>query len=272
MVLPTVCFSLVLYKHSLDSLRPLLSSIQLLAENASGLRILLCVYDGSPNDYPTPSEEQLKCLLPLVVLSHEKAKNVGFGRANNRNFQRSSVTKADIFCVVNPDIRFSPNNLLPLLYWGLNHTDWACMAPLVLLEDGSIQYSVKRDPTLLSLLIGRFGFLKRFSFIRRYDGWHRNLSRNYITEIIPSSYLSGCFLLIPAWAFISVDGFCDKYFLHVEDADIVRRLSFIGSTLHNPSGVVVHGWARGSHTSISQTFSLIKSYSVYCSIWGLKLL
>ncbi len=267
-----ICFSLVLYKHSIESLNPLLSSIRLLADHAPRLRILLCVYDGSPFGHPSPTKEVLVSKLPSVDVLYSRGRNVGFGAANNINFFRASLSPFDLFAVVNPDIRFSPEQLLPLLYWAFSRADYACVAPLVLLESGAIQYSVKRDPTVLSLLLGRFEFLKRSSLLRNYDSWHKNLGCDYATEVVRSTYLSGCFLLIPAWAFDRVGGFCEKYFLHVEDADIVRRLSMVGDCLHNPIGVVVHGWARGSHSSFSQILSLLKSFWTYCWIWGFRLL
>jgi len=78
--------------------------------------------------------------------------------------------------------------------------------------------------------------------------------------------------LIPSWAYIKVGGFSEQYFLHFEDADIVRKLSMYGYTKHVPLGRVTHGWARGSHTSPSQILSLMRSYLIYSIIWGPKFL
>jgi hypothetical protein len=52
----------------------------------------------------------------------------------------------------------------------------------------------------------------------------------------------------------------------------VRRLSSVGETLHNPIGVVVHGWARGSHTSLFQILSLLRSFILYSQIWGFRII
>ena len=69
--------------------------------------------------------------------------------------------------------------------------------------------------------------------------------------------------------FSRVGGFSRKYLLHFKDADLLRRLSLHGLTLHVPKSFVVHGWARGSHMSITQTLHLVKSAFVYFSAWGL---
>ena len=266
-----ICFSLVLYKHNVRDIEPLLCSISSLAEETPHIKVSLYIYDGSPSSFASPTLQQLQSRLKSVILSLAKGRNIGFGSANNNNFSRAALDSSDIFCVVNPDIRFSVGNLLPLIRWCFASTEYSCVAPLVLLEDGSTQYSAKQNPTILSLFLGRFKHLLCFPILRRYDTWHRNLMRDYTREVIFSTYLSGCFLLIPAWAFDAVGGFCSRYFLHVEDADLVRRLSAVGSTLHNPNGVVIHGWARGSHTSVRQVLSLLKSFLTYSLIWGIRL-
>ena len=269
----SIFFSLVLFKHSFNSIKPLLSSIASLSEITEyHSKINLLIYDGSPPSFASPSLKQISHCLPLVAVSYEKGVNLGFSCSNNQNFSRVTLLPTDLFIVVNPDISFCSDQILPLLNWASSHSEYSCIAPLIKLENGQIQYSAKHNPTILSLLLGRFKYLLRFSLLYRYDYWHRNLGRDYLTEIIVSTYLSGCFLIIPVWAYLKVGGFSSQYFLHVEDADLVRKLSSIGTTVHNPLGVVTHGWARGSHSSILQTFLLIKSYLIYCQTWGLRLM
>ena len=53
--------------------------------------------------------------------------------------------------------------------------------------------------------------------------WHQNKKFNYQEDFIQSSYLSGCFLLLDPKAFKFVNGFDEKFFLHMEDADLVRK-------------------------------------------------
>ena len=266
----SIWFSLVLFRHTIDDIKPLLQSIDALAAFSRDFRYFLCVYNASPLDPPSVNQYQIKSFLSSTQLSYQAGPNVGFGRANNINFTRSSISVDDLIIVVNPDIKFGSQDLLPLLKWMLDNPDCTCAAPLILQNNGHIQYSAKQNPTFLSLLLGRFGFLKCFSFFTRYDYWHKNRGFDYLSEVIPCPYLSGCFLVIPAWAFSKIGGFYEGYFLHVEDADIVRRLSSIGLTCHNPIGFVYHGWSRGSHFSLSQNISLVRSFFLYCLIWGFR--
>ena len=266
----SLCFSLVLYNHSLNDIRPLLFSLSKLAD-ASNYFIRLCVYDGSSSFTNKPSESDIQSLIGDVCLVHQHGLNVGFGSAHNKNFSVCRTNPGDLFIVVNPDISFDPGDLLTLFEWVKKRPDASCIAPLILNPNGRLQPTAKHNPTFLSLLLGRFPFLKFFRCLYKYDFWHRNLQLDYFTDIIACDYLSGCFLIIPSHFYAAVGGFCEKYFLHMEDADLVRRLSSVGLALHNPIGRVIHVWARGSHRSFRQTLCLLKSYYIYSRSWGFAL-
>jgi len=272
MPLPRIAFSLVLYNHSIDIIKPLLSSISDLSRHSeAAFDVELYVSDNSPkaNSSLLTGIKQELGSTPCYY-SHNSL-NIGFGLANNSNYVSSELLDDDLFVVANPDTYFDATQLAPLLLWVVQKKNISCAAPLLLNASGSIQYSAKKNPTLLSLILGRLGFLCYLPFLLKYDRWHKNMSHDYYSESFESSYLSGSFLIIPSWAYRRVGGFSSKYFLHLEDADIVRRLSSVGSTIHNPIGKVVHLWARGSHKSLFQTIHLLNSMFTYFSVWGFRL-
>ena len=266
-----ILFSLVLYRHSFQDIAPLLSSIDLLGRAVDHLHVRLSIYNACPHSLDDPTPDRVRSIIGDILLSYRCGKNIGFGAANNHNFNSFKSPQDFLFVVVNPDISFDPASLMPLLDWAVTTPLLACVAPLILSPSGSIQFSAKRNPTFLSLLLGRLGFLRRLPFFQRYDRWHRNLYRDYERECIDATYLSGCFLVIPSLCFSDIGGFCERYFLHLEDADIVRRLSRFGRCIHNPIGSVTHQWARGSHRSPTQMLHLMHSYFVYLTIWGFRL-
>ena len=266
-----VVFSLVLYRHSLHSIRPLLCSIQKIFDCTNKYTFALDVYNACPHELDDPSPERLRSILNISSLTYQYGRNIGFGSAHNRNFSNSNTHDPFLFIVVNPDICFEPFSLLPLLDWVISNQNVSCVSPLVFNPGGRIQYSAKHNPTFFSLLLGRVPRLKLIPPFHRYDRWHRNLDCDYVADCIESAYLSGCFLLIPSYYYHMVGGFSEKYFLHLEDADIVRRLSLNGLCLHNPIGSVTHLWARGSHSSLMQMYHLAYSFFVYSMSWGFRL-
>jgi len=270
-MIPPIFISVVLYRHTLDSITHLLSSVLDLCLSYPHLDVTLCVYDASPQDFPSPTSFEISKLIPNVNLLYETGPNVGFGVAHNFNLAPRLESSDSLFLIVNPDVMFSADKLYPLIKWISSRSDISCAAPLILSDDLSIQYTAKHNPTFLSLLLGRFSFLTKIPFLSRYSTFHKNMNFDYTTDFISSPYLSGCFLIVPSFYFAKISGFCSRYFLHLEDADFVRRLSCFGKTFHCPNGVVTHFWSRGSHKSLSQMLHVCKSYFVYVSIWGFRL-
>jgi GT2 family glycosyltransferase len=266
-----VCISVVFYRHQFADILPLLSSIASFSRCVTRYRLQLCIYDASGDTFRGPNASDLQAYAPGLEILFAKGENIGFGRANNFNYLQASLSDDEIFVVANPDVSFFPADLVRLLDWLTSRPSVSCLAPLIIGSNGAIQYSAKRNPTILSLALGRLNSLTRLPFFHKYDYNHRNLDKDYAAVCIPSSYLSGCFLIIPSRFYSLVGGFCPHFFLHLEDADLVRRLSLVGETLHNPIGKITHLWARGSHKSFAQTLYLIQSCLIYFRIWGLRI-
>ena len=124
---------------------------------------------------------------------------------------------------------------------------------------------------MFSLLISRFSFFQKLPILKKYLNQNQNRYQNYEKEFINSTFLSGCFLTFPSETYKKIKGFSENYFLHFEDADIVRRSSFEGKTMHCPLGQITHIRGRGSHKSLFQQYHLIISYMRYSMIWGFRL-
>jgi len=266
-----VVFSLVLYRHCLSEIIPLLGSIQELASLCLDMHFHLSIYDADRPGDAGMFRDSIANVAKDLSFSYVNAPNVGFARANNVNALSLFYVPSELFVVANPDTSFLGCELAPLLYWVLDHKKVSCAAPLVVNPGGGTQYSAKHNPTFLSLLLGRLPVLTALPVFAKYHSWHRNLGSCYERDVVSSTYLSGCFLVIPSLSFREVGGFSARYFLHLEDADLVRRLSGCGLTVHNPIGKVCHRWARGSHKSLTQTLYLLRSIVVYMFNWGISL-
>ena len=266
----SILFSLVLYKHKFSAIQPLLLSLNELALKYENLSLTLSVVDNSFSS--DISENEISGFLESINLYYTNSPNIGFGQANNLNFSSANGIDHDIFIVVNPDIYFDPSDLYPFLIWFHSSSGISCAAPLILNPPSNIQFSVKTNPTFLSLFLGRLPVFKKFQPFFRYYANHIHLNMSYRSMILSSTYLSGCFMAFTPNIYSSLQGFDKRFFLHLEDADITRRASQLGSIIHNPIGVVYHRWARGSHKSFKQSLLLLKSYYTYVRIWGFSLI
>ena len=261
-----IIFSLVLYKQNLEIIKPLFIDIDNFYNYGlkKNTKTLLHVYDNSPSI----NDDIIKLINKEYISYIHDSSNLGYGRAHNKNLLRRNIANLNtIFIVVNPDISFNYKDLFNYLQNFLN-SQLLCVAPLVMNDKGETQYSAKKNPTLLSLILGRFNFLRSLKILDNYQRIHLNQIRNYKKEKIESSYLSGCFLIIKSTIYIKVKGFDNRYFLHLEDADFTRMCSSYGLVIHDPTLRVVHKWARGSHKSLRQMLCILISLIKYFKKWG----
>lgn len=143
--------------------------------------------------------------LDIEVISNVSAK--GFGANHN---DALSHAKGDTFIVVNPDIRANELDFGPLLET-VTVTDVGACAPLVLSNEGKIEDSARRFPTLARLATRVILKIRSVDF-------------DISTQPVAVDWVAGMFVAFRADVFRSIGGFDTRYFMYMEDADICRRL------------------------------------------------
>jgi N-acetylglucosaminyl-diphospho-decaprenol L-rhamnosyltransferase len=169
--------------------------------------------------------------LPIKIVRNATPK--GFGANHNFAF---SMSKGDVFVIVNPDIRLRSFRLETLLDVFKMDRVGAC-APVVLSSSGAIEDSARHFPSVRSLF-------KRALFGRP------GAEYTWAQSAIKVDWTAGMFVAFRPVAFEQVGGFDEGYFLYYEDADICRRLAKNGwSTMLQPATTVVHDAQRASRHS-----------------------
>jgi GT2 family glycosyltransferase len=190
--------------------------------------------------------------------------NLGFGKAHNRAIAMVGRT-SDAHLLLNPDISFNAH-VLPELgqFLGANHYVGAVM-PRITYPDGSLQRLCKLLPTPVDLILRRFVPSKRIKakINERYELHGLTQDR---PSCVPS--LSGCFLLIRTELLSRVGGFDERFFMYMEDVDLVRRIGDIAETLYLPSVQVVHAYAKGSYLNRRLLGYHMRSAIEYFNKWG----
>jgi GT2 family glycosyltransferase len=226
--------------NSGDHLARCLDSI---AEHAKRAGVL--VIDNASSD---ASERPARDAGPVVKLLCNNT-NVGFARAVNQGLARTS---GDFVLLLNPDCQLRAGAVEALVAEMLQHPQCAVAGPLVLDEDGSIQGSVRGDPTLLTGLFGRSTLLTRMFPASRLA--RRNVRLDMASEADPTStevnWVSGACMLARREALEAIGGFDERYFLYWEDADACRRLRNCGYTIRCvPAACVVHVAGQSSRSA-----------------------
>ena len=170
--------------------------------------------------------------LDIVVIRNPSPR--GFARNHNHAF---SLCRTEWFVVLNPDVRLPNDPFMTLLAAACSDSSIAAVAPVVVNVAGTVEDSVRRNLSPLSVLAR-----SAFSAAR--------------VSVAPTAYdefvwFGGMFLMFRSDAFAAVGGFDERFFLYCEDYDICARLYLAGYRLHfEPQSMIVHDARRDSHRSL----------------------
>lgn len=224
---PDFCFSIVshqqgaLVRHLLADLRHIMASYAVPYEVIVTLN--LPEDDAFLHEFTT---------LPLRVLRNAVAK--GFGANHNAAFR---VSTAALFAVVNPDVRLQSLDIA-LIRSMLSDRGVGLWAPKVVASSGMVEDSARRFPTFARLC-------------RRVILGQR--SPDYTSEagVMTVDWVAGMFMVLPHHVYVDVDGFDERYFMYLEDADICRRVHAQGlRVLYDTRVSVTHDARRASRRDL----------------------
>jgi len=151
--------------------------------------------------------------------------NIGFGPACNRG---ARLANGDVLLFLNPDCELRRDTIAGLRVVLAGNHDIGIAGVNVLDADGCpARGNRRRDPTLRRAVMAMTG-LSRFE--RRWPalaGVEMPPCGN-ASEVEDVEAVSGACLAMPRAVFVSVGGFDEGYFLHVEDLDLCRRVRDAG--------------------------------------------
>ena len=178
---------------------------------------------------------------PITAVRNEYPK--GFAANHNAAFARTS---ANVFCVVNPDIRLVQNPF-PALLRSLHESHTGIAAPLVVSPDGNIEDSARRLPTPWRIVQ---------KILRRTHGPDYAIC----DKTIQPDWVAGMFMVFPSALFRKLHGFDERFFLYYEDVDICCRARMAGFQVAlDPRVRVIHAARRESHRNLRYLFWHLRS-------------
>ncbi len=254
-------------------------------------KVTACIvtYNSNIFEVKQTAETFLSCTLPihLIVVDNNSDKgylkdlkesfcaqfiqsgsNKGFGFAHNIGMKNTPF--CDYYLALNPDILIPEGTIERLVEFMDKHSEVGLVSPKILNEDGSIQYVNKQLPTIFDMFARRFlpSFIQRISFIKKRMDHYIMLDKGY-EDIQEVPYITGCFMLFRKSVLQKINGFDEKFFMYLEEADITRRVNQEGyKSVYYPYVSVTHKWKRGSYNNFKLTFITIISAIYYFKKWG----
>ena len=243
--------SIVLYHHSIDTIKPLVETLR-----ASNLISDIFLIDNSQS--PNADFEKL----PVTYIF--TGKNLGYGAGHNIAMRETLKKNVPYHLVVNPDVAFEPEILKKIVDFMDKNTNIGLLMPKVFYPDGEIQYLCKLLPTPFDLIFRRF--LPERWTKKRTEKFEMRASG--YDKVIDVPYLSGCFMFFRTEALREVGLFDERFFLYPEDIDITRRMRRKFRTVYYPEVSIIHQHAHSSYENFHilwiHMFNMIK----YFNKWG----
>lgn len=248
-----ISISLVTYHNDINDVKRLINCFK-----SSTLQWDLTISDNSKS----PLYKELEKGNVHYIFNNE---NIGFGVAHNRVIK--SYDKLSRFhLIVNPDIYFDSDILTELFHFLTGNKEVSVVAPRILFPNGKVQQSIRLLPSFFDLILRRSSFLRKIFNERNL----RNNIHEYKYDIpLKVNFLLGCFLLCKTSSLIKYNGFDERFFLYMEDFDLVRRLSsFNECAILYPFVNVYHVYDRGATKKVKLLLHLINSSIKYYNKWG----
>jgi N-acetylglucosaminyl-diphospho-decaprenol L-rhamnosyltransferase len=182
-----------------------------------------------------------------------RSTNVGYAAGINRGVQEGVAAEAIL--ILNPDVILVEGSLRPLLN-ALQDKDVGIAVPRVETPSGDLQFSLRRDPSLLRAL----GLTRmRIPALSEYVSDPAQYIDSQIVD-----WALGAVMLVSRKCYDALGGLDESYFLYSEETDFSLRARDIGLlTRYEPSSVAVHiggQSGRGKSTNAMQAVNRVRLY------------
>jgi N-acetylglucosaminyl-diphospho-decaprenol L-rhamnosyltransferase len=243
-----VKFSVIVVSYNSKSkIEMCLRSIRQAIDNYNDMVEIIVVDNGSSDG----TYEMLEELKDRLIFMLFRNRNEGFGAGVNKG---STMSNGDIIVVLNPDVRVNSDFFSLLKDSFVENPDAGIVAPKLTNGDGSIQYSVRRYPSVFSVIGNRIPYLCKIRPIREH------VQRYLMLDCAPAypkfvQFALGACLAIRAEVFSKIGGFDRSYFLYYEDVQLCKDVWESGwKIVYCPQIQATHDHERSSLKIFSRAF------------------
>lgn len=231
---------------------PFLDSIQ---KNRDGIKKEIIVVDNYPGDRGADIAEK-HVLKPAVIRNTE---NVGFSIAINQGVK---IAKGEYILIINPDTRIVGSALKYLLDFAKKTPKLGAVAPRLLNNDGKIQPSCFKFPTILNAIKHYF-----FNCQECFNKYNPGDETTQVDVAVMAAFL------VPKSTLNYVGGLDERFFLYYEDVEFCRRLHRFGLPVYYlPKAKVQHAHGVSGNFTSHLKSPLAKSAQIYHGVVGSALL
>lgn len=218
------------------------------------------VVDNSDSEYK--KNRSFHILWKDVILI-DSGGNIGFSKANNLVLKNLN---SEYHAIVNPDIFLFEDTFSKIINFLNENLDVGMVIPKIIDKNGNLQSDYRRELTIFDMFVHSFGervFKKRYKY-------HTMQDKNF-NSVFQVPFGQGSFLVIRTKIFNILNGFDERFFLYMEDADLCKRVNDISKLVYYPYTFVEHKWEKKSHKNLKLFLIHLTSCYNFFKKWGLKL-
>lgn len=221
------------------------------------------IYIVDNSEYDNKKSNNFKKLLSKYsdIIYFDTAKNLGFGKGHNFIINQLN---SKYHAIINPDILLKEDSFSKIMNF-MNNTNCGMCIPRIENENGELQRAYRRELTVWDMFIRMF-LSKHFK--KRQD-YHTLQDQDY-KKTFNVPFGQGSFLVIDTKLFKSLNGFDERYFMYIEDADLCKRVNSVSSLMYFPDTTIIHKWKKASHKNKKLFKIHIQSMFKYFKKWGIK--
>lgn len=222
----------------------------------------IVIVDNSEDRAEADRLEELKKRyngLALLVTN----RNLGFGAGHNLAFNEFAEEDTDFFVIVNPDTVMENDAIGVMREFLRKYKGCTMTVPRLLKPEGGTHKAYRRELTAKDM------FLRRFMphFFKSRDAYHTMQDMDYSRPFrVP--FAQGSFLMIRASAFRELNGFDERFFLYLEDADLCMRINRTSYVCYVPTAKVTHLWEKASGKNLKLFMIHLGSMIKYFRKWS----
>lgn len=200
------------------------------------------------------------------IIEYIENENTGYGSSHNIALHKAVNINSEYHLILNPDIEFDSSVLKKIVEYMDLHDDVVYLLPKVFFPNGNEQYLCKLLPTPFDLFLRRF--FSKLSITDRNDNKYL-LKQSGYNKIINPPCLSGCFMFLRLKAIKENNIYFDeRYFMYLEDFDLIRNLHRVGKTIFFPEVSIIHNHAKESYKNRKLMKIHIQSAIKYFNKYG----
>ncbi|MCC6606378.1 MAG: glycosyltransferase family 2 protein [Anaerolineae bacterium] len=209
----------------------------------TGLALQVIVVDSASSD---GSPELVAEQFPQVELVACQ-ENVGFPRGNNLGLERAN---GRFILLLNPDTIVHGDALARMVSYLQQHPAVGVVGPQLLNDDGSVQSSRRRFPTLWTAVF-ESTWLQPFAPQAVLDHYYVRDVGDGETAVV--EWVMGACLMTRQEVVAQVGGLDEAYFMYSEELDYCRRIHQAGwQVVYYPEAQVTHLSGKSSEQAVTQ--------------------